>query len=214
MYIQGIFAETDKHVLSEFIKAVNFGALIIQGGDKIEVNHIPFEYVEEEDGCGLLRGHVSRKNPCIDLARENENVTVVFTGPNAYISPRWMPGHKTHRKVAPSWNYSAVHIYGKAKIIEDSQWISNHIHSLTENIESKRSDPWSISEADPDFVEKMPKYITGVEISVVEIQGKFQASQQYSERTRSSIKEALVNERGDIGKSVQKMISERNENNC
>ena len=214
MYIQGIFSELDKHVLSEFVSIYNFGALIIQGEDKIEVNHIPFEYIEKEDSLGLLRGHVSKRNPCSDLARKNENVTVIFTGPNAYISPRWMPGNTTHRKVAPSWNYSVVHVYGKARIIDDSHWLNNHMNSLTENMESNRDYPWSLNDADKDFVEKMTKGITGIEILVTEMQGKFQASQQYSERTRSSIKEALVNECGEMGKAVQKMISARNENNC
>ena len=212
MYIQGIFSESDRHVLSEFIRAINFGALIIQGDAKVEVNHIPFEYIESENCLGLLRGHVSKKNPCSDLARKNENVTVVFTGPNAYISPRWMPGNTTHRKVAPSWNYSAVHVYGKAEVIEDSQWLTNHMCSLTDSLESRRADPWSLNEADASFLENMPKYITGIEISITEIQGKFQASQQYSERTRSSIQEALADECGEMGKAVHKMISERNEN--
>lgn len=209
MYIQPIFSETDKNILVEFINSLSFGSLIIKGNDNIEVNHIPFEYINDKNGLGLLRAHVSSKNPCCELMRENTDVLAVFIGPNAYISPSWMPGSKTHRKVAPSWNYAAVHVYGTAKAVNEPQWILEHVASLTELRESKRAKPWLLEEADAGFVKNMPKYITGIEISITDIQGKFQASQQYSEKTRIAIQDALASECGEMGKQVEKMISDR-----
>ena len=42
---------------------------------------------------------------------------VVFSGPHAYVSPRW---YEEQERV-PTWNYAAVHAYGVPKLIEDQK---------------------------------------------------------------------------------------------
>ena len=210
MYIQNLFVETDKEVLHQFIRSVCFGTLVLSDGNEFEANPIPFEVVSDKQDLGILRAHVSSKNPCCEIARKNPNALVTFVGPNAYISPSWMPGSKSHRKVAPSWNYGAVHVTGRVEVINDKKWIIKHIARLTANLESRRENPWRFKDADADFIQSMPTYITGIEITITDIQGKFQASQQYSQRTRAAIQEGLLNENGDMGKQVNRMIADRN----
>ncbi len=209
MYIQNLFSEDDLEILKATIESVCFGTLILNSNDKFEANHIPFEFVNDNSDKPVLRAHVSSKSTCCSVGAENSNALVTFVGPNAYISPSWTPGSQTHRKVAPSWNYSAVHVYGKIQFINDEKWITKHIARLTAKLESKREKPWKFKDADPQFIQAMPQYITGLEIAITEIQGKFQASQQYSERTREAIKTGLVNERGELGRQVEQMVTER-----
>lgn len=38
---------------------------------------------------------------------------IVFNGPHAYISPSWYAS----APAVPSWNYSAVHVYGKVEVL-------------------------------------------------------------------------------------------------
>ncbi|SEF39789.1 Putative FMN-binding domain-containing protein [Algoriphagus boritolerans DSM 17298 = JCM 18970] len=45
-----------------------------------------------------------------------EEVLVNFQGPYAYISSSWY----NHENV-PTWNYLAVHVYGKIRIIEGEE---------------------------------------------------------------------------------------------
>ena len=42
----------------------------------------------------------------------------IFSGPHAYISPTWYEAEQ----LVPTWNYTAVHAYGRVKIIEDDGW--------------------------------------------------------------------------------------------
>ena len=47
-----------------------------------------------------------------------EDVLVIFQGPHSYISSSWYE----HAEV-PTWNYQAVHIYGKASILHKEELI-------------------------------------------------------------------------------------------
>jgi transcriptional regulator len=45
-----------------------------------------------------------------------QQVLVIFSGPHAYISPQWYQA----TEVVPTWNYIAVHAYGRLELIEDA----------------------------------------------------------------------------------------------
>ncbi len=61
-----------------------------------------------------------------------EDVLVMFQGPHAYISSSWYS-----RENVPTWNYQAVHMYGKASILEKDELIEELTIMLEkyENIE-------------------------------------------------------------------------------
>ena len=80
MYIQKPLAETDVGLLHDFIRDNSFGTLILASKNGVEANHIPFELVETTNGQGLLKGHVSLKNPVWEMAISAGEVLVTFTG--------------------------------------------------------------------------------------------------------------------------------------
>jgi transcriptional regulator len=209
MYIQKPLAENNVNVLHDFIRDNSFGTLILASDKGTEANHIPFELIETGNGQGVLRGHVALQNTLLEMVEDVHEVLVVFTGENCYISPALHPASKTHGKVAPSWNYSAVHAYGNIKIERNSSWLINHLSSLTEQYESKRETPWSISDTPDGFVETTSKYVVGIEITITKLQGKFQASQQYKEPVRKAIAHGLLEENDPSSNAVSQMISSR-----
>ena len=209
MYIQKPLAENDVDALHNFIRDNSFGTLILTSENGIEANHIPFELVETINGQGLLRGHVSLKNPVWEMAINTGEVLVTFTGENCYMSPALHPASKTHGKVAPSWNYSAVHAYGSIKVERCSKWLLNHLGSLTEQHESKRENPWRISDAPNGFIGTAAKYIVGIEIRITKLQGKFQASQQYKKPVREAIAQGLLEEKDPSSNAVSQMMNSR-----
>jgi transcriptional regulator len=72
--------------------------------------------VFDADCGGVLRGHVSRKNPLWSvLGFEGKSTLVVFQGPNAYISPSMYVNKHTNGKVVPTWNYAFVQVAGVAR---------------------------------------------------------------------------------------------------
>ena len=57
----------------------------------------------------------------------------MVTGPQAYISPSWYPSKAEHGKVVPTWNYSAIHLTGRAQIHDDADWLRRTVDDLVEH---------------------------------------------------------------------------------
>ncbi len=144
-------------------------------------NHVPFEYDPSTPAPGTLRCHVARANPVWKDFDTNTQALVIFAGPNAYISPSWYEAKREHGKVVPTYNYVVVHAHGAMRIIEDSQWLHGLVSRLTDSFESKRTQPWSVSDAPPDYIEKQLGAIVGIEIAIERLIGKSKASQNRSE---------------------------------
>ena len=149
MYVPKPLEEDDVHVLHDFVEANSFGTLISAADVGAEANHMPFDLARQDGTHGTLRGHVSRQNPAWQLASTGREVLVIFQGANAYVSPSYHPARKSHGKVAPSWNYSAVHAYGIARAIEQASWILEHLDRLTSKHEAGRPDPWKMKPRKP-----------------------------------------------------------------
>ena len=75
--------------------------------------HLPVVLDLDGGAHGTLEGHRARANP---HAREtpDDEALVIFSGPNAYVSPTWYPSTTEHGKVVPTWNYIAVHAISDA----------------------------------------------------------------------------------------------------
>jgi transcriptional regulator len=120
MYIPPAHAESDRETLFGFIAAHPFGALVsVNPSGTLVATHMPWVVHEEIGVHGILEGHIARAN------REHGSVgaevwapgLVLFTGPDAYISPSWYPSKAEHGRVVPTWNYVAVHVYGRFRFV-------------------------------------------------------------------------------------------------
>ena len=183
MYIPEHFEITDRSEVLGFIKANAFGQLISSVGGRLFSSHIPFFMSEDEKS---IICHLAKRNPQWKEI-EDQEVLVALQGPHDYISPSWYrsPG-------VPTWNYQAVHIYGKVELITEASRIKNIIGELTEIYESSFDNPWS-----PEYKESMLSAIIGIEIKITEIQCKYKLSQNRPESDRLEVIEKLQ-ERGSI----------------
>ena len=114
-------------------------------------------------------------------------VLVVFQGEQCYVSPSWYVAKQEHGKVVPTWDYVAVHAYGTATAIEDAAWLRQMVEDLTNRHEHGRAEPWSVSDAPAEYVEKLLGAIVGVEIPVTRLIGKSKLSQNRSVADRQGV---------------------------
>ncbi len=143
----------------------------------------------------MLHGHVARGN---ELARmDGAEVLLVFRGPHGYISPNWYPSkHETGREV-PTWNYAVVHVHGRLRVIDDAAWLRRLLETLTDHHEAGQPQPWKISDAPDDHIEKSLRAIVGLEIAIDRIEGKFKLSQNHPARNRAGVIAGLRERDGD-----------------
>ena len=94
MYLPAAFAETDTAKLHEFMRRYSFAILTSQGEGGLVASHLPLLLDADVGPHGHLLGHMARASP--QWRQVDGEVTAVFSGPHAYVSP-----YGTRRK-APS----------------------------------------------------------------------------------------------------------------
>src|SRR5687768_898143 len=111
MYIPRYYRQNNPEVIDRFIQSNSFATLVCVTDGRPAAVHIPIELRIDRDGVRWLYGHVARANKIWQSFRADRDLLVIFSGPHAYISPRYL----TEINV-PTWNYMAVHVYGKPSI--------------------------------------------------------------------------------------------------
>ncbi len=134
MYTPAHFKNENTEELREFIRHHGFAVLVSQVDKKLWATHLPLILKEDNK----LTGHVSRGNKQWKELSDSMEVLVIFTGPHTYISSSWYD----HENV-PTWNYEAVHVYGKVRVIEGEELI-NSLRSLTNKYEVNSVNPVSV----------------------------------------------------------------------
>lgn len=180
MYIPNIYKNENQEAITAFLRENSFGILINQTNGKLWATHIPLQLGINKDGKTILEGHISKENPQWKGFAENDQILAVFSGPHSYISPSWYD----HENV-PTWNYIAVHVYGKIKIIEGDSVIES-LKKLVDKYEQNSQNPVRIE----DLSEKtmiQSRGIVAFEIEIEEIQAQQKMSQNRDDKNYQNI---------------------------
>ncbi|WP_082140417.1 FMN-binding negative transcriptional regulator [Halomonas sp. PR-M31] len=194
MLVPSHFREEDQEKLQQYIREYSFGVLVVADGDSVDANHVPFHFsASEEHPLGMLKCHVARVNPVWKKIEKGASVLAIFQGPNAYVSPSWYETKAETGRVVPTWNYLAVHVQGQVSIIQEHDWLKEHLNQLTDVHESGRENPWAVDDAPAEFTSRLVKAIVGIEIHIENLTGQVKASQNHPERNRTGVKAGLAN---------------------
>ncbi len=171
LYIPAHFRVEDREGLVDFMRQYAFATVVSAGDAGLNASHLPL-LVDVVGGKVMLRGHFARANPHWQSIEGAKQVLAVFTGPHAYVSPTW---YVTHPSV-PTWNYTAVHATGKARLTDEAE-LHEIVSELAATYEAGNDPPWRLSEQPAPYVSSMLGAIVGFEIEVAELEGKFKLSQ-------------------------------------
>jgi transcriptional regulator len=196
MYMPSQFEETRLDVLHGLVEQHPFGALVTQGANGLDADHVPFEISAPTPDAplGVLRAHVARANPL--WRQDGCDALVLFQGPSAYVSPAFYEQKAISGKVVPTWNYAVVHAHGRLRAVEDPGWLLGLLEGLTDRHESKLPTPWKVDDAPRDYIDGLMKAIVGIEIVIERIEGKWKASQNRSHADRERIAAGLAGQPG------------------
>jgi transcriptional regulator len=100
--------------------------------------------------------------------------------------------------VVPTWNFTAVHAYGKARILSESE-LAKTLQQLTDEHERSLPQPWKF-ELTQTMREQMLSAIVGFEVTLTRIEGKFKLSQNRSEQDQRNVIAGLS--QSEYGKDV------------
>ena len=178
------------------IKHFPLGMLVSAKDGKPFVTHIPIIYNED---IKKLVAHIDRSNPQMETLKDGNEVTVVFKGPDTYISPSvYTTPH------LPTWNYIIVHITGSIKLINDIETAKQTMVEMTEFLEGK--DQKFVLKQDDSRMERFVHYIQAFEIEITNWEGKFKLSQDKNSQDYENAKQEIIKKsRKDVSGFINKM---------
>jgi transcriptional regulator len=194
MYIPRLYREEDRATILEFLRQNEFAVLVTYDGGKPTASHLLVEVVEENEKI-LLDGHMSKANPQWKTFDKNAEVLVIFQGPHTYISPTWY----NHVNV-PTWNYQAVHVYGRVRIIEDGAESYRLLKKLIDRHETESH--YNLETLPQDFVEKEMRGIVAFQIEATQIEANYKLSQNRNEQDYHTIVSKLEGREDEMSHGV------------
>lgn len=139
-------------------------------------SHLPVELREARSGLSIF-GHMARGNSLWKSFKGDSDVLVIFLGPHAYVSPTWYAA-----PAVPTWNYMAVHAYGRPRLIEEKDELLELLERLVRKHETNNasSKSFSLDELPAEKVKGMMVGVVGFEIVVTRIETAAKLSQNRS----------------------------------
>jgi transcriptional regulator len=183
----------------------------------------PHSKALSEAAAATLEAGGSADTKCAKL---EEEVMILFTSPvHHYVTPKFYVETKPSTgKVVPTWDYSAVQCYGLITVYfdgsapETGDYLTKQISDLSRQSEEKifgydgqngRPRAWNVNESPESYVSLLKKAITGVEIEITRIHGKWKMSQELAKGDRQGVIEGFEKLGTEVGNDIARTVRER-----
>ena len=201
MYIPNFFAETDEESLLAFMREFNFATLVSAENDFPTATHLPF-IIERREEKLILSAHMAKANLQWKQL-ENKNVLVIFQEPHAYMSPLLY----AEKLNVPTWNYVAVHAYGKANIFEMAEENLALLEKMIAEFDGEylRTNWREISD---EYKLSRAKAIVAFEIEITDLQGKKKLNQTKGKEDNERVIAALEKSDNQNERQIARFMKE------
>ena len=202
MYIPEFNRLENHEAAISFMRANPFAIVVSSGDGSPFATHIPV-LVSQAAGGILLRGHVAKANPHWKLLEQEQETLAIFHGPHAYISPSLYGS----RESVPTWNYAAVHAYGRARVFEEPEPLTEVLLQTIAAFEQAYLDQWR--DLNENFRARMLSNIVGFEIAVERLEAKFKLSQNRPRADQTRIIQSLESSDDSAVSGIAKLMKDQ-----
>jgi transcriptional regulator len=163
MYTPPYNRAEDRAEVVDLMRAHNFCLLVTGAGGELHGSHLPC-LVDERDQGLVIELHMAKANPQWQQFFDDE-VLVVFSGPHAYVSPRWY----ARAEAVPTWNYAAVHVIAdaEAKYAAQRRLVAAHDAAWLDAFDAQSR----------DYIDGLLSGIVVFEVDVARIDARWKLSQ-------------------------------------
>ena len=200
MYIPLHYKNENLEEVKDFLVKNSFGILVSQVKNKPWATHIPLELEKDALDNDVLVGHIAKANPQWKWFGDEQEVMCIFNGPHAYVSSSWY-----QEEEVPTWNYIAVHVYGKLTIL-DEKTTMEALYRLVEKYEKASDNPISLDNMSHNTLRQV-KGVVGFQIKVDEIQAAYKLSQTRPEDHAAIV--AQLRKRGVTESEIARHINKQ-----
>lgn len=168
-----VFAMTDVGEAKALIRSAPWATLVSATDDGPLASHYPV-LLDQTDPQGFtLVSHVGRPDEVAHGLGDRE-LLVIFSGPHGYISPGWYGVGAA----VPTWNFTAVHAWGRPELLSDEQNLEV-LDRLVDAFEDALPEPFRMRRdvANADYAERIVRGTVGFRMRVERWVGKRKLSQ-------------------------------------
>jgi transcriptional regulator len=203
MYTPKPYEQNDLNRRLEFIDRYSFATIVSTDDDGLPLaSHVPVSLFREHDPPTLF-GHVARANPIWRTFQPDRPLLIIFQGPHAYITPRWY-----EQPDVPTWNYAAVHLYGKPRIVEDRDHLLSCVTRQVQKYEGASDDAFRVEEVLPESLQKDLRGIVGFEITPDRIEASYKLSQKLKPTGFGNVISGLLDRQDAESLGVAQLMTE------
>lgn len=202
MYLPKPFREDDPARLHALIRGHGFATLISELDGEPFASHLPLLLDAGRGPRGTLLGHMARANPQWRSFEKGVSVLAIFHGPHCYVSPSWY----ANAPAVPTWNYAAVHAYGRPRVLDDEEEVRALLGRLTETHESGFERPWLLDSVPDDMMRSLLEAIVAFEVPIERLEGKLKLSQNRPPEDRARVRARLADSGQEGERAVARLM--------
>jgi transcriptional regulator len=202
VFVPEHYRQRDQRALLEAMRANAFATIISADAHGApSATWIPF-VIEGSPERPVIFGHMARANEQWRTWTAQTPLLALFQGPHHYISPSWYEP-APH---VPTWNYLAVQVRGRPRLLEDGAEVEAMLDRLVKQFEAQRESPWELGDQPADYRSRQAGGIVGFELLIEEIAGAWKLSQRASAADRAGVIAGLRSEGGDQALAIAALM--------
>lgn len=169
-----------------FARERGFGVLIGAGAKGPLAAHIPFLLSDDGERAEF---HLVRSNPLVDIVEAGAPLTLIVSGPDAYVSPDW---YGLGPDQVPTWNYVAVHLSGYGRLVPAAA-LGAHLAAVSAHFEDRLpKTPWTMDKMSETARGRLMRMIVPAEMSVAAVDGTWKLNQNKPDAARAGALEGVA----------------------
>jgi transcriptional regulator len=203
MYVPRHNQLEDRAAQLAYMRAYSFAAMVSCGPGGLMATHLPF-VIDEAEGRIILLAHMAKANPQWRDFAACAEAMVIFMQPHAYVAPRLYDS----RQNVPTWNYVAVHAYGKPALIEDRAAKLELQRKLV-----RQHDPGylaQMAELPDSYLDAKLGAIVSFSLAVTRIDARYKLSQDKNPAERERIARELESSGDSVAAETARLMREHN----
>ena len=186
-----------------------FAHLFSTNHQRHNVTRLPFILDTQNGTPQRLRAHMNAQNLQAETL-DGSDVLVAFSGPDSYVSPNW----RTDSKRGATWDYTAVHVWGRAKLRTEREFFKKLITDLAAAAEPNFkgiSDlpDWSYDTVTTEYVDRLFPHLVSFEIEIEDIKAISKLHQDFPKEDAASVADHMAKSDNPQSQAVASLIKQR-----
>lgn len=171
MYQPAEFRDNGEGRAYAHIRRNPFGILVTGHRSRLSATHLPFLLDNDGSPSGVVSHFAIRNEGLADVA-DGQEVMTIFPGPHVYISPALYRAEKD----VPTWNYTAVHLYGRFRRV-DRCGLGSILARTVDRFERDTDEPWRLDSLPAPLIRSLSRGVIGFIVETTRIEGGYKLSQ-------------------------------------